>query len=234
VQGLAAAPRDREGRVSAPSSAPEDAPALLTFDVFGTVVDWRRGVADALAPAGIALDDALFDRIVDAQGALEARAPSRRYREIVAESLRTVCGLDAARADAAGAAVGAWPAYPDSAPALRRLLARARCVALTNSDRDHGEEVQARLGLRLSAWLCAEEVRCYKPDPRFWREAAARLGVAPGPRWWHVSAYADYDLGVARALGLTPVFVARPHARPGTATHAVADLAALAELVDRP
>jgi FMN phosphatase YigB (HAD superfamily) len=104
---------------------------------------------------------------------------------------------------------------------------------MTNSDRDHGGETQARLGVRLSAWLCAEEVRCYKPDPRFWREAAARLGVAPGPRWWHVSAYAAYDLDVARRLGLTTVFVARPHARPGAATHAVRDLAELAALVER-
>ncbi len=209
------------------------APALLTFDVFGTIVDWRCGVADALAAAGIAMDEVMFDRIVDAQGALESRPPFRRYREIVAESLRTVCGLDAPRADAIGAAVGAWPAYRDARAALRRLVARAPCAALTNSDRDHGEEVQARLGLRLSAWLCAEEVRCYKPDPRFWRELSARLGVAPDPRWWHVSAYADYDLDVARGLGLTTVFVARPHARPGEATHAVPDLAALADLVDR-
>ncbi len=212
-------------------SAP--APALLTFDVFGTIVDWRRGVADALATAGVAMDDALFDRIVDAQGALESRPPFRRYREIVADSLRAVCGLDAARADAIGAAVGSWPAYPDAAAALRRLLARAPCAALTNSDRDHGEEVQTRLGVRLSAWLCAEEVRCYKPDPRFWSELSARLGIAPGERWWHVSAYADYDLDVARGLGLTTVFVARPHARPGPATYVVPDLSALAEVVER-
>jgi 2-haloalkanoic acid dehalogenase type II len=210
-------------------SAP--APTLLTFDVFGTIVDWRRGLAEALAPAGIALDDALFDRIVDAQGALEARPPFRRYREIVAESLRAVCGLEAGRADAIGAAVGAWPAYPDSAAALRRLLSRAPCAAISNSDRDHGEAAQAGLGLRLSAWLCAEELRCYKPDPRCWREAAARLGIAPGPRWWHVSAYADYDLGVAGELGLTTVFVARPHARVGPATLSVRDLAGLADIV---
>ncbi len=210
------------------------APALLTFDVFGTVVDWRRGLADALAAAGVAMDGALFDRIVDAQGALESRPPFRLYREIVAESLRSGCGLDAARADEIGARVGAWPAYPDAAAALRRLLARAPCAAMTNSDRDHGEAVQVALGVRLSAWICAEDVRCYKPDPRFWREVSARLGVAPGPRWWHVSAYADYDLDVARGLGLTTVFVARPHARPGPAAVSVPDLAALAEVVERP
>ncbi len=207
-------------------------PALLTFDVFGTIVDWRRGLREALAAAGVSMDDATFDRIVDAQGALESRAPFRTYREIVAESLRTVCDLDAARAGAIGAAVGSWPAYPDAAAALQRLLARAPCAALTNSDRDHGDEVQARLGLRLSAWLCAEEVRCYKPDPRFSRELSARRGVPLGPAWWHVSAYADSALDVARGLGLTTVLVERPHARPGPATHRVPDLAALADLLE--
>ena len=63
------------------------------------------------------------------------------------------------------------------------------------------------------------------------REVGARLAVPPGPRWWHVSAYADYDGEVAASLGLTTVFVDRPHARPGPATHRVADLAGLAALV---
>ena len=54
---------------------------------------------------------------------------------------------------------------------------------------------------------------------------------AISPAWWHVSGYADYDLDVARRLGLTTVFVARPHARPGAADHQVSDLAGLADLV---
>ena len=70
-----------------------------------------------------------------------------------------------------------------------------RCAAMTNSDREHGEQVQEQLGFRLNDWLCAEESRVYKPAPAFWRVMARRAGIEPGPHWWHASAYADYDLG---------------------------------------
>jgi 2-haloalkanoic acid dehalogenase type II len=206
-------------------------PRLLTFDVFGTILDWRRGLSEATAAAGRPLAPGEFDRVVDHQAALEQEPPFRTYREITARSLVDVLGLGPAAADAIGAAVGSWPPYPDAPEALRRLLARWPCVAMTNSDRTHGEAVQAGLGLRFSAWYSAEEVRCYKPDPRFWREVGARLGVPAGPSWWHVSAYADYDGEVAASLGLTTVLVDRPHARPGPATHRVADLAGLVELL---
>ena len=103
---------------------------------------------------------------------------------------------------------------------------------MTNSDRAHGAQVRAALGLELTAWICAEDVRCYKPSPRFWSEVSARLGVPFGPGWWHVSAYADYDLAVAASLGLTTVLVERPHSRPGPADHRVAELAGLASLVE--
>jgi FMN phosphatase YigB (HAD superfamily) len=90
--------------------------------------------------------------------------------------------------------------------------------------------VHAQLGFRLNDWPCAEETSRYKPDPEFWHAMADRRGISPGPEWWHVSAYADYDLAVANRLGLTTVFVARPHARRGLATHSVADLMELAAM----
>ncbi len=207
------------------------APRLLTLDIFGTVLDWRRGLTEALAARGYATRAGTFDRIVDRQGELEQQKPFRTYREIASMSLVEVVGMDSTAAEAIAASLGSWPPFPDSAPALRRLMAIAPCVAMTNSDRVHAAQVQAALGLDLSSWICAEDVRCYKPDARFWREVSGRLGVEPGSHWWHVSAYADYDGRVAASLGLTTVFVGRPHARPGPATRAVADLAELATLV---
>jgi 2-haloalkanoic acid dehalogenase type II len=207
-------------------------PALLTFDVFGTVLDWRSGLRASLALRGVGLAEGDFDRVIDRQGALEQEGPFRPYREIVARSLIEVLGVAPDDADAIGREVGTWPAFPDARPALLRLMRRAPCAALTNSDRAHGVDVQARLGFRLSHWLPAEEAGVYKPDPAFWRALALRTGAALGPAWWHVSAYADYDLGVARSLGLTTVFVGRPHARPGPADLRVPDLLALADVVD--
>lgn len=206
-------------------------PRLITFDIFGTVLDWRRGLTEAVARAGIRLSAEDFDRVIDAQARIES-ASFRSYAEITRASLIGVLGMGDEAARAIGAGVGRWPLYADSADALRRLRAVAPCAATTNSDRAHGEQVQEGLGFRLDAWICAEEVGVYKPDPRVWHAASARTGVPPGPWWWHVSAYADYDLATARALGLTTVFVARPHARPGSADVAVANLTELAARVE--
>jgi len=211
---------------------PPPKPVLLTFDIFGTVLDWRRGMRDDVLRAGGAWDDGTFDRIIDAQGRAESGA-FRRYAEITAESLRDVAGIPAEAAAAIGKRVGEWPAYPDSAEGLRRLMRIAPCAAMTNSDRAHGEQVQSGLGLSLTHWICAEESRVYKPAPEMWRYVASQVGVTLGPSWWHVSAYGDYDLGTARGLGLTGVYVTRPHARPGPSDLVVRDLLELADVVER-
>ena len=207
-------------------------PTLLTFDIFGTVVDWRAGLRTDLATHGLELGEEDFDRVVDAQGVDQA-GPFRTYREITAASLVRVLGLGPAAADAVGRNVGRWPLFPDSREALRRLLRLAPCVAMTNSDRTHGDQFQEQLGFPLNDWVCAEEVRVYKPSAAFWHAVAGRRGVSPGPHWWHVSAYADYDLQTAGRLGLTTVFVARPHARQGLANRQVADLGQLAALLEQ-
>ncbi len=212
--------------MSSPAARPRPAPRLLTFDIFGTVLDWRTGLESAV---GRRLSDAEFDRVIDRQGELERTfAP---YAGIVAASLREVLGVDGERAARIGAEIGRWPLFPDSREALRRLRKIAPCVAMTNSDRAHGEAVRERLP-GIDGWLCAEEVRVYKPDPRFWEEVARARGVPFGAAWWHVSAYVDYDLAVARRFGLTTVFVERPHSRPGPADVVVQDLDALAAIVE--
>lgn len=204
-------------------------PRLVTFDMFGTVLDWRRGIEEDCAAAGRKLAPGEFDRVVDAQGRIE-QAGYASYAEIVARSLIEEIGLDPADAKAIGARAGRWPLF-DDAPMLATLMRIAPVAAMTNSDRAHGEDIQARLGFRLSDWLCAGETRVYKPDTRFWDMMAARRSIPFGPDWWHVSAYADYDLAVANTLGLTTVFVARPHARPGPATRTVRGLDELVTLL---
>jgi FMN phosphatase YigB (HAD superfamily) len=106
-------------------------------------------------------------------------------------------------------------------------------MALTNSDRSHGEDVQRSLGFRLSHWLSAEEAGVYKPDEAFWRRASEIVGIPFGPDWWHVSAYGDYDLTAARRLGLTCVLIPRAHHRVGPFDVTAPDLVALAEIAAR-
>ena len=187
-------------------------PALLTFDLFGTVVDWRTGLQQAL---GAPFVDATFERVIDAQ-AEDEQASFRPYTEIVARSLSSVLGLDPIQADEIGQRAGEWPVFGDATAALQALTRVTKCGATTNSDPVHRPAIEAQLGARLDPWICAGEVGAYKPDVRIWEAARAATGVPFGRSWWHVSAYADYDLATARRLGLTCVLIRRPHHRPGT------------------
>jgi FMN phosphatase YigB (HAD superfamily) len=203
-------------------------PNLITFDIFGTVLDWKTGLENSCASVGRALQPGEFDRIIDRQAEIQAEG-FHTYDEILERSFVDILSLSDAVASAVANSIGDWPLYPD-AGALQGLMAIVPCAALTNSDMDHGIKTQASLGFKLSDWLCAEEVGLYKPDPGFWRAMATRRNIDLGPNWWHVSAYADYDLGVANDLGLTTVFVPRPHSRKGEATLTVESLFQLVDL----
>jgi len=209
-------------------------PSLLTFDIFGTVLDWRRGMRQAVERSGGSWSEETFDRVIDAQGRAEGGQGDdfRRYADITAQSLVDVVGLGPDDAAAIGATAGTWPPYSDSVEGLRRLMRVAPCAAMTNSDRAHGKQAQEGLGVRLTHWFCAEESRAYKPSPEVWRYVSRKLGVPFGRAWWHVSAYGDYDLATARSLGLTCVYVERPHARPGPENVHVGDLIELAAVVE--
>jgi 2-haloalkanoic acid dehalogenase type II len=196
---------------------------LITFDIFGTVLDWQRGLSLA-----VALKPGEFDQIIDVQGRIES-GPYKTYREITALSLVEVLKLDVKRADEIGAGAGRWPLFEDSAASMAQLEKFAPCMAMTNSDRAHGEDL--RKNLQMSDWLCAEDVRLYKPNPEFWEVVRKKRGIAFDKEWWHVSAYADYDLAVASRLGLTTVFIERPHSRPGPADQHLPNLTALAALL---
>ncbi|MGH7682100.1 MAG: HAD family hydrolase, partial [Candidatus Eiseniibacteriota bacterium] len=137
-------------------------PTLFTFDIFGTVLDWRRGLTEAVEAKGVGLGDREFDAVIDYQARAEALT-YRPYADILADSLNKVLRVERRAARAIAADAGRWPLYSDSADALRRLMRIAPCVAMTNSDQDHGRHVQEQLGFRLSGWICAEDVRCYKP-----------------------------------------------------------------------
>jgi 2-haloalkanoic acid dehalogenase type II len=199
----------------------------LTFDIFGTVVDWRRGLTEAALAHGIEVGEREFQAVIDYQARAESQA-YRLYADILAESLVNVLRMTRKVSRAIAAEAGRWPLFPDSADGLRTLMRRAPCVAMTNSDQAHGRQTENLLGFRLSGWICAEDVRCYKPAADFWIAVAARRNVPFGPSWWHVSAYADYDLATAGRFGLTTVFVERPHSIWGPSALAVADLRALA------
>ena len=141
------------------------APKLITLDIFGTVLDWKTGLEEACRLAGRSLHEGEFDRIVDAQGQLE-NGRFLDYATIMRRSLVDILRLSETTATQIGAGVGRWPLYPD-AHALQALMKITPCVAMTNSDRIHREDIQDQLGYRLNDSMCSEEMQEYKPNPEF-------------------------------------------------------------------
>ena len=195
----------------------------LTFDCYGTLIDWETGIAAALggmlSKHAIAPDvEELLQRFAANEAALEA-GPYRRYREILAEAARRVgsaYGVDPSEdeVDAFAAAVGEWPAFPDSAAALAGLAGRYRLGVITNCDDDLFAMSNRRLGVTFDWIVTAQQAGSYKPDPRNFELAFARMDV-PRERILHVAQSLFHDHVPAKALGMTSVWIDRRRDRPG-------------------
>ena len=200
---------------------------VLSFDCYGTLIDWESGLAAALAPlmarAGLALGrDDLLQRFAAVESAQQAETPDLAYDALLAVSharLAREWGVAAdAGADARfGASVGDWPAFPDSAAALARLKTRFKLVILSNVDRGSFAKSAAKLGVAFDAVHTAQDIGSYKPDPRNFRyllDRIAEWGVPPG-RLLHVAQSLFHDHAPANALGLPSVWIDRRAGMPG-------------------
>jgi 2-haloacid dehalogenase len=209
----------------------------LTFDCYGTLIDWEAGILAGLRPlvgeAGAAAsDDALLERYGAAEATVEA-GPYRRYREVLARGAEAVCrDLGATPGDAALAAFGGsvvdWQAFPDSAEALARLQARFRLAVITNCDDDLFAASNRRLGVDFDFVVTAQQCGGYKPDPHNFEVAFERID-RPRERILHVAQSLFHDHVPAKALGMTTVWINRRHDRPGSG--ATPPAAAIPDLV---
>jgi 2-haloalkanoic acid dehalogenase type II len=199
----------------------------LSFDCYGTLIDWEAGIAAVLGPwtrrCGLDLDQ---EQLLAAYAAAEARAeldhPSELYRDILARSFRSLgdqVGAPVTDEDAAALAssVPDWPAFEDSHDALSVLGERFKLIILSNVDRVSFAGSQARLGVEFTSVLTAEEIGSYKPSPRNFDALGAdvrRLGVDRG-RLLHVAQSLFHDHVPAKRAGLRTVWINRRHDRPG-------------------
>ena len=185
-----------------------------TFDCFGTLIDWRHGLAtsaDLLFPGRGA---ELLERYNVHELDVEAATPTMRYRDVLAESLRRAAadlGLALSPDDATilGATIPYWPAFPEVAAELTALRAGGwRLALLTNCDRDIIGATQRRLGAVIDAVVTAEHVGAYKPALGHFRRFEESFAPAPGG-WVHVAQGYDHDMVPAHGLGLPSVWINR-------------------------
>jgi 2-haloalkanoic acid dehalogenase type II len=205
----------------------------LTFDCYGTLIDWEAGILAALrsiAPGLREVDgELLLDEYANAEASLEA-GPYRRYREIAGEALADVArahGAEPTAADVArlGGSVADWPAFPDSHEALARLKTRFRLGVLTNCDDDLFAASNARLGVAFDWVVTAQQVGSYKPDERNFTALLERLASdgVDQPRILHVAQSLFHDHAPAQRLGFRSVWIDRRHDRPGAGATPPAD-----------
>jgi 2-haloacid dehalogenase len=196
---------------------------VLTFDCYGTLIDWEAGILAAIRPTldahGVALtDDELLERYGNREAALECGA-YQSYRAVLAGSFGALAqelGIEvtAAELSAFGESVSDWPAFPDSTGALQRLAHRYRLGIITNCDDDLFAASAQRLGISFEWVITAEQAREYKPRPAPFLLALKAIEVRP-ERILHVAQSLYHDHVPAKNLGLATVWVNRRHDRPG-------------------
>src|ERR1700686_1153598 len=195
----------------------------LTFDVFGTTVDWRSGVAaEARRIGGLSGVDADWERLADMWRALympsmdrvrRGELPWTNFDQLHRLSLDQVLrelgaeGFDEAARDELTQAWERLPAWPDSAPGLARLAGRFTVATLSNGNRSQQAALVRFAALPFQRLVSAEDFRHYKPDPEVYLGAAAVLGLEPHQVM--MGAAHKGDLRAAQAAGLRAAFVER-------------------------
>ena len=204
----------------------------LTFDCYGTLIDWEAGILAGLRPVLAArgaepADDELLEVYAGFEAAAEA-GPYLRYREVLGRCLRQAAARygvdpDDEEVTAFSDSVGEWPAFPDSSAALARLQGRFRLGVITNCDDDLFARSAGRLRTVFDWVVTAQSVGSYKPDPRNFEMAFERLAL-PRERILHVAQGLFHDHVPAKRLGLTTVWIDRRHDRPGFGATPPADV----------
>ncbi|MEV4012785.1 HAD-IA family hydrolase [Nonomuraea angiospora] len=189
----------------------------VTFDCFGTLVDWRHGIrtsAELIAPGQGAR---LLEAYNRHEHVVQAESPTLRYRHVLAEALRRACAdekveLNEDDASVLGTTLPYWPVYPEVGAELSALRdAGWRLALLTNCDRDLIAETRRRLPVAFDAVLTSEDVGAYKPaDAHF---ETFRRAYEPA-RWVHVAQSYFHDMVPAHRLGIPRVWINRQGQRP--------------------
>jgi 2-haloacid dehalogenase len=195
----------------------------LTFDCYGTLVDWETGLFGALRPVlaahGVKIDDA---KLLEHYAELEAHAEAgeyKRYRDVLRE---VVLGLGKrlaftptpAEADALADSIPQWLPFPDTVAALRRLHKKYQLAIISNIDDDLFAHTARRLEVPFDHVITAEQARSYKPSRRNFELAIERIGLPP-EQILHVAQSIFHDVVPASSLGFATVWVNRPSPRAG-------------------
>lgn len=210
---------------------------LITFDCYGTLIDWsagiRRALAQLLATAKIDWSEQLFDSYL----ALEAKHESlayQPYRQILTAAEHDLLQVAGATTDGPAVlaqSIGEWPPFDDTLGALERLASRFRLGILSNIDRDLFALTAKQLKAHLDPVITAEDVRSYKPATAHFTRLL-ELTRLPKRKLLHVAQSLYHDVTPCNQLGIACVWINRRGEHNRTAARPCAEFKSLADLAD--
>ncbi len=197
---------------------------VLTFDCYGTLIDWESGIWEALRPILVHHHiDIKTDNALEFYGELESEAERGEYRDYKTV-LRTVLKGVGSRLGFAptqtelqdfSRSVEDWPAFPDSARALQALKKKYSLAIISNIDDDLLALSVQRLQVQFDWVVTAQQAKSYKPSLNNFLLAFERIGL-PKNKILHVAQSLFHDIGPAKALGVSTVWVNRRHGKAGS------------------
>ncbi len=213
---------------------------VVTFDCYGTLVDWESGIGgwfEHTARAdGLSLErKQILLAYAEIEPAVEAEK-YRSYRDVLTETALQVAGrfgwtLTPEKARGLAASLPAWKPFPDTNPALERLASSGhRLGILSNVDDDLLAGTRRHLAVSFDVIVTAEQVRSYKPAPGHFEEARRRIGAS---RWLHAAQSHFHDVVPCRTLGIPVAWINRKREPTRSEVHPDFEVPNLSDLAER-
>lgn len=197
---------------------------VLTFDCYGTLIDWETGIIQAFRPIfeaqGLSIHE---DDILERYGKEEARAEAGSYQpytQILATAMQGVCAQfkippTSDVVDQFVNSIANWPAFSDTPEALKALQQRFKLVVVSNIDDELFALSQVKLGVTFNDVITAQQVKSYKPALAHFQVALQRINL-PLDRILHVAQSLFHDHVPAKQMGLQTVWVNRRTGKSGS------------------
>lgn len=191
----------------------------ISFDCYGTLVDWETGICDAVAGVfarhGIRKTKAeILAMFSDAEPKVQSSGEFLEYRRVLRDVLEIMAWeasirLPRSEAGSLPDSLPRWPVFPDAASALTKMQRRYKLAVISNVDDDLFAGTAKVLGIDFDAVITSQQARSYKLDLRNFHLAQERLATGK-EKWLHVGESLFHDIGPANRMGIHSVWVNRP------------------------
>ena len=199
----------------------------ISFDCYGTLVDWETGITDAVAAVfarhGVRRSkEEILALFANAEPKVQTSGEFLNYRRVLRDVMQIMAWevsirLRPEEADALPNSLPQWPIFPDAPDALRKLRTRYSLAVISNVDGDLFRQSEEALGVQFCAVMTSQQAGSYKPDLKPFYEAQELLGLDDAlERWLHIGESLYHDIGPANRLGIDSVWVKRPDRGGGT------------------